>query len=743
MLADFHHAKNSIYLKITGMSCTSCIHHIEQTLKKVPGVIKASVNFSDQTVMVKGRIDETLLITALKKIGYQASLLTELNEKNDEYKHYQSLLLKSAIAGIVGLSLFLLGLTHSLPTLSTPTGQLIWGVIGSITFAIMYYSGGHFYHNAWRSFLLHTATMDTLIALGTGAAWFFSMIVVLFPEYVPTLAQHAYFEASAIIIGLVNLGAALEIRARGKTSEAIKHLINLQPKTARLIQDDKEIDIPIEDIIVGNYLHVRPGEKIPVDGYIVEGHSSIDESMLTGESMPITKKVGDEIVAGTLNKTGSFIFEATRIGKDTALSRIIELVKQAQNTKPSIARLTDVISAYFVPSVLIIAIIVALIWFNIGPDPKIAYMLVSAMTVLVIACPCALGLASPMSIMVGIGKAAELGALIRNGEALQTAAKLTTIVLDKTGTITAGQPTVTKVLPVNGWNETTLLQFAASLEQASEHPLAAAIFASAKEKSIPLLPYENFNAIAGHGVKATLSEKTVLLGNDKLLRNNQVDLHAVSQQVNKFSEKGETPIYLAVDQQLIGIIIVADPIKIDSKSAIFAMQKLGLQVMMLTGDNDLTAKAVATQVGITEFFSDVLPQDKSKKITELQEKGHIVAMVGDGINDAPALAKANVGFAIGTGTDIAIESADITLMRGSLHSVVDAIAVARATFTNIKQNLWGAFVYNGLGIPIAAGILFPFTNMLLNPMIAGAAMAMSSLTVVSNANRLRCFKSKG
>ncbi|MDX1488743.1 MAG: copper-translocating P-type ATPase, partial [Acidiferrobacterales bacterium] len=585
------------------------------------------------------------------------------------------------------------------------------------------------------------ANMDTLIALGTGTAWAYSMLVVVFPAVVPSLARHAYFEAAAIIISLINLGSALEMRARGKTSEAIKRLIGLQPKTARVIRNGEERDVPIEEVGLDETLRVRPGEKIAVDGEIIDGHSSVDESMLTGEPIPVVKRVGDEVVGGTINKTGTFLYKATRIGKDTALARIIEMVRQAQNAKPAIGRLADKISAIFVPVVLMVAVLTFLGWFNLGPEPRVSYMLVATMTVLIIACPCALGLATPISIMVGVGKAAEYGILIRNGEALQQAGKLTTVVLDKTGTVTEGRPAVTALLPHADWDEQRLLTVAASLETGSEHPLGEAIVQAAKDKSISLAPVSDFKAIAGHGVSGTVDGKHALFGNLKLMNDHGIDVEVLPQRAAELSAQAHTPMYLAVDGKAAGIVAVADPIKADSKAAIERLHAVGLKVVMVTGDNRSTADAVARQVGIDEVFAEVLPQDKAEKVALLQQRGEIVGMVGDGINDAPALARADVGYAIGTGTDVAIESADVTLMRGSLHGVADAIAISLATVRNIKQNLFGAFIYNTLGIPVAAGVLFPFTGLLLNPIIAGAAMAMSSVTVVSNANRLRWFKS--
>jgi len=581
-----------------------------------------------------------------------------------------------------------------------------------------------------------------LIALGTGTAWLYSMVVVFAPEIVPLMARHVYFEATAMIIGLINLGLALEVKARGKTSEAIKRLIGLQAKTARVIRDDKDIDIPIEDVLLNDLIRVRPGEKISVDGDVVEGHTSIDESMLTGEPMPVEKSMGGQVVAGTINKSGSIVFKATRVGKDTALAQIINMVKRAQNSKPPIGRLADVISAYFVPVVMIIAVLSALVWMNFGPSPAIAYAMVSATTVLIIACPCALGLATPMSVMVGVGKAAEAGVLIRNGEALQTASKITTMVLDKTGTITQGAPKVTDIIVAGSQTEDEILMLVASLEAGSEHPLAMAIVESAADKGISPKKVTDFASLSGMGVQATLQNKRLLFGNEKLMKQQGIAIDKFVDKAQQLAAEAKTPMYFAVDAELAAVIAVADPIKSDSIEAIKRLQNNGIRVVMLTGDNRMTAHAVANMVGITDFVAEVMPEDKAKKVAEYQANGEIVGMTGDGINDAPALAHANVGFAIGTGTDVAIESADITLMRGSLHGLADAIAVSKATLTNIKQNLFGAFIYNVAGVPFAAGLLYPFFGLLLSPVIAGAAMAFSSLTVVTNANRLRFFKAK-
>ena len=487
---------------------------------------------------------------------------------------------------------------------------------------------------------------------------------------------------------------------------------------------------------------MRPGEKISVDGIVSDGLTAVDESMLTGEPMPVEKATGDEVVAGTINKSGSILFQATRVGKDTALAQIIDMVKRAQNSKPPIGRLADVISAYFVPVVMIIAVISALVWLNFGPDPRVAFAIVSATTVLIIACPCALGLATPMSVMVGVGKAAEAGVLIRNGEALQTASKVTAMILDKTGTITLGQPAVTDIELAHANNESKVLRLAACLEAGSEHPLALSIIESAKSRGLELGPVEQFHSVTGYGVEGIVDGHALFFGNEKLMRDRGVDIEQYLPSAQRMASLAQTPMYLAVDNQLAAIIAVSDPIKEDSIEAIKRLQNNGVRVVMLTGDNRATAKAVAERVGITEYFAEVLPDQKSDKVAELQGQGEIVGMTGDGINDAPALALANVGFAIGTGTDVAIESADITLMRGSLHGLADAIAVSKATLSNIKQNLLGAFIYNVAGVPVAAGVLYPFLGLLLSPVIAGAAMAFSSLTVVTNANRLRLFNAQ-
>lgn len=738
-------------LIIEGAGCASCVGKIESALKAVPGVTGAIMNFAQRTVMVEGDVTPETLISTIEKAGYNARSSggatddTLLKEKEEaDWAYYKRLMRDMKIGLGLGVPLMVYGLMGGPMTVNTLTERGVWLFVGVLCAGVMYFSGRHFYIGAWKSFVNHNANMDTLIALGTGTAWLYSMVVVIFPYSVPEMARHVYFEASAMIIGLINLGLALEVKARGRTSEAIKRLIGLQPKTARVLRDQREVDVVIEQVQLNDLVRVRPGEKIPVDGVVDEGRTTIDESMLTGEPMPVEKSKGDVVVAGTINKSGSIVFRATRVGKDTALARIIGMVKRAQNSKPPIGRLADVIAAVFVPTVMIISVVSALVWLNFGPDPAVAFAMVSATTVLIIACPCALGLATPMSVMVGVGKAAEAGVLIRNGEALQTASRITAMILDKTGTITLGAPKVTDILLANENTEENVLLLVASLESGSEHPLAEAIVDSAKDRGLfdnqATYDVEGFHAIAGHGVSGNINGKHLLFGNEKLMKSQDVSVAGYVEKAQQMAADAKTPMYFSVDGKLAAVIAVADPIKEDSVSAIRRLQQSGIRVVMLTGDNRATAQAVAIKVGVTEFFAEVLPEDKAQKVVELQQAGEIVGMTGDGINDAPALAMANVGFAIGTGTDVAIESADITLMRGSLHGLADAIAVSKATLRNIKQNLFGAFVYNAAGIPFAAGVLYPLFGMLLSPVVAGAAMAFSSVTVVSNANRLRLFK---
>jgi P-type Cu+ transporter len=731
-------------LHVTDMSCAGCVETVEKTLKSLPGVSDAQVNFAERTATVTGDVLPDALVNAVSKAGYTASILededSESEKESAELGHYRKLIRQTVISGVISMLIFAVSMFHLLPSVDSVTGQISWGVISLMTLFVLTYGGGRFFTGAWKSFKNHNANMDTLIAVGTGVAWVYSTFVVLFPGSVAEIARHLYFETAALIIAFIDLGSALEMRARGKTSQAIKRLIGLQPRAARVLRDGQEVDIPIGLVILGDIVRVRPGEKIPVDGEIVEGSSHVDESMLTGEPIPVEKKTGDVVVGGTINKAGSFMFKASRVGKDTALARIIDMVRKAQNAKPEIGRLADKVAGIFVPSVLIIAVITMLAWFNFGPSPRITYMLVTTMAVLIIACPCALGLATPISVMVGVGKAAEYGVLIRKGDALQLAGQLTTIVLDKTGTITEGKPVLTSVEPSAGFSGDELLSLAAGVEKSSEHPLAVAIVESAEQKNLALKAVESFEALSGHGVRAVSDGNTLLLGNRKLMSDNKVDTGSLDETAERLSKLGQTVVFAALNGSTVGVLGISDPIKADSVEAVRRLRKEGLKVIMLTGDNCITARSVAERVGVDDFIAEVQPEEKAKEISRLQAMGEKVGMVGDGINDAPALAGADVGFAIGTGTDVAIESADITLMRGSLHGVADAVSISKATLKNIKENLFGAFAYNALAIPIAAGILFPITGLLLNPVIAGAAMALSSVTVVTNANRLRWFK---
>ena len=733
--------KKTHRIALTGAKCASCVNLIEKTLQSLSGVHDAKMNFANKTVTIESEasVPESTFIDAMKELGFGATLINENSDEklteSLEEQYYRSLVRKTIVASAVAIPLLFYGMLWHAPFVENTWHFWVDILLIFVTLGVLIYSGGHYFVGAWKAFRIHNANMDTLIAIGTGIAWLYSTIVLLTAPYIPTMAKQVYFESAVVIIALINLGAVLELRARRHTSEAIKRLLQLQPKTARLVRDGQDIDVPIETIQIGDLLRVRPGEQIPIDGVLVEGASAIDESMLTGEPIARSKKVADEVTGGTLNQSGSFVMKVNKVGKDTVLAQIIQLVQQAQNSKPTIARLADKIAAIFVPTVLIIAVITALIWFNTNIELKIAYMLVTAMAVLIIACPCALGLAVPISVMVGVGKAAEYGVLIKNAEALQQAGQLDTIVLDKTGTITKGKPEVVAIHTIGSSNEERLLTLAASLEIHSEHPLAAAIVASGKKQQLPILPVTDFISMPGLGVSGIIDSQKIFIGNYKFMQSQKISSNAL--QGEKFAFDAQTLVYIANEQEILGIIAIADPIKSDSVAAISRLKQLGLEIIMITGDQQATAKAIGREVGVEKIIAEVLPQEKAHEIEKLQSNNKKVGMVGDGINDAAAIAGANVGFAIGSGTDIAIESADITLMRSSLHNVADAITLSRKIMKNVKQNLFGAFIYNIIGIPIAAGILFPFTGMLLSPMLAGLAMALSSVTVVTNANRLR------
>ncbi len=733
-----------IRLSILGMRCAGCVSAIEGALTAVEGVSAVSVNFADHTATIQGSAEPKALKQAAKEAGFDAAVMEGFEDpaeqEQQELQRYQTLMKKASVAGAFGALLMAAEHFSWLPEIGSTAGLWLWPEIAVLTLAILIYSGWHFYSGAIKSLSLRQANMDTLIALGTGSAWLYSCIVIDYADTLPALAKHAYFEAAVVILAFINLGSGLETLARGKTSSAIRQLIGLQPRTARVIRNAEEIDIPIEQVGLGDILRVRPGEKIAVDGILIEGHSSVNEAMLTGEALPVEKAIDSEVVAGSINQTGSFLFKATRIGRDTALAQIVASVRLAQNSKPEIARLADKISSVFVPAVLVISALTFLMWFTFGPEPSLGYAFVTSMTVLVIACPCALGLATPISVMVAVGRAAQSGILIRKGDALQTAGKLSCLILDKTGTVTEGKPSVSSLVALEDYSEDQILQWAASIESGSEHPLAAAILATAASKQLPLDKAHNFEAIPGFGVTATINDQQIVFGNKALMETKGIKFSRYNNNLEKLSALGQTPMLLAVNDKIVGIITVSDPIKKDSALAVQHLKNLGLRIIMVTGDNQITAHAIAKQAGISEVRAQVLPQDKAAVVMELQQQGEIVGMVGDGINDAPALAQANVGIAIGTGTDVAIESADIVILQGSLLKIPEIISLSKATVINIKQNLIGAFFYNCISIPVAAGLLYPWFGILLNPMIAGAAMALSSVTVVTNANRLRWIK---
>jgi Cu+-exporting ATPase len=743
-----------ITLPIHGMSCASCVKKVETALNGLEGVVKANVNFATERATVQyipGAVSMVDFRKAVKEAGYEV-LEVETAKKEDlvdrekaaREAEYRKLKRKLTAGILLVIPVFLLAYWKALGlsaffTLSRDVNfylQLIFQT------PIQFWVGWQFYVGAWKTAKHKSADMNTLIAVGTSAAYLYSVLASFFPWLFAAqgLMAEVYFDTAGAIIVLILLGRLLEARAKGQTSEAIKKLIGLQAKTAKVVRDGEEADIPVEEVAMSDLVIVRPGEKIPVDGIIKEGRSSVDESMITGESIPVEKNPGDQVIGATINKTGSFKFEATKVGRDTMLAQIIKMVEEAQGSKPPIARLADIIASYFVPAVIGIAVLTFIIWYLFGPTPALTYAVLNFVAVLIIACPCALGLATPTSIMVGTGKGAEGGVLIRGGEALETAHKLNAIVMDKTGTLTKGEPSVTDIIEFNNYRREEILRYAASAEKGSEHPLGEAIVNRAKEENLPLIDPKNFSAIAGHGIEATIDGRLLLMGNEKLMKDRGIQLNGLLKKAEELSNQGKTPMFVVLDQRPAGIIAVADTLKENSKEAVEALHRMGIEVAMITGDNRRTAEAIARQIGIDRVLAEVLPEVKAEEVKKLQSEGKKVAMVGDGINDAPALAQADVGIAIGTGTDVAMESSDITLISGDLRGVVTAIALSKATIRNIKQNLFWAFAYNTILIPVAAGVLFPFFGILLNPIFAAAAMGLSSVTVVSNALRLRRFK---
>jgi Cu+-exporting ATPase len=733
---------------------------LENHLSNLRGVTSVNFNLATMDVAIEYLPDVTDAKTirrGIEDFGYRVREVTGTSESSEdslEKAHraeYADLKRKFWLAAILSLPVLVIAMSHGkIGFLNFP--GVNWLQL-ALTTPVVFYSGWQFYRGAWAAFRHRAADMNTLIAVGTGTAYLYSILATVFPSVFMT-ASHAamqgisvamnvpvYFEAASVIIALILLGRMLESRAKGQTGEAIRKLIGLQAKTAIVIRDGKEIEIETEEVVPGDIVLVRPGEKIPVDGIVAEGASAVDESMLTGESIPVEKKSGDEVFGATINKTGAFRFRATKVGKDTALQQIVRLVQDAQGSKPPIAKLADRVSGIFTPVVISIAIATFVVWFVAAdPNVRLTMALVNFVSVLIIACPCALGLATPTAIMVGTGKGAENGILIKGGASLETAHRIDTVVLDKTGTITDGEPSLTDVIAANGLRENDFLRTVASAEKQSEHPLAAAIVRGAEERNLELEKTENFNALEGRGIEAMVGGRDLLLGNLRLMEERNVSLNGAQAIVDKLAEMGKTPMFAAIDGKYAGVVAVADRVKLKSKDAIQTLQNLGLEVVMLTGDNRRTAEAVAAQVGIRRVLAEVLPQGKSGEIKRLQAERKIVAMVGDGINDAPALAAADVGIAIGTGTDVAIEASDITLIKGDLSGVATAIALSKATIRSVKQNLFWAFIYNVIGIPIAAGILYPFFGILLSPVLASAAMSLSSVSVVANSLRLRSFK---
>ncbi len=743
-------SSTQLQMLIQGMTCASCVSSVEKALTKVEGVEKAQVNLAEQSALVFATQDSEdlhqAIVESVKQAGYQAEILQDAATQQEKQAQQQLAQQKrfkfDAIAGlVVGAPLMLWGVAGGNMMIRHTSDQYIWGAVGLLCLLLLATAGRHFFSNAWLAATHKRATMDTLVALGTGAAWFYSMLVVVFPNWFPLASRHVYFEASAMIIGLISLGHYIEAKAKANTTRSLQALINLQPQQATALTENGDQTISVEQITLGMKLRIKPGEKVPVDGTVREGESYIDESMLTGEPVPVLKGLDAEVSAGTLNTDGSLVIEATGIGANTMLARIIRMVRTAQSSKPAIAKLADQISAVFVPVVVGIALLAALVWFAVGPEPKASYMLVVTTTVLIIACPCALGLATPLSVTVGVGKAAELGILIKDADALQLASKVDTVVFDKTGTLTQGKPSVQQVF-THATSQDELLAMAYSAERQSEHPLAKAVCDFAKQQDAREVTLDKFENVRGRGILATYQGKPLLIGSLQFMQAENIDTSNLKQAIEESAKNAWTPVAVALDNELVGLIAIADPIKSDAKEALSALKAQGVKTVMLTGDNQHVADAIGKELGIDEVIAQVLPDEKAQHIEQLQSKGHIVAMVGDGINDAPALALSNLGIAMGSGSDVAIESAQMTILNTSPMAVVHAIELSRATLKNMKQNLFGAFVYNSLGIPVAAGVLYPAFGFLLSPVVAGAAMALSSITVVSNANRLRLFSVK-
>ncbi|RMG02713.1 MAG: copper-translocating P-type ATPase [Nitrospirae bacterium] len=727
-----------VSITVKGMTCAACVSSVERALKGIYGVTGVSVNLATEKAAIEYIPTITGISdfrTAIKAQGYDIDTGgdgVEDRERTAREKDYTDLrkrLITSAILSFI----ILIGSISKLPVISNPF------VLFLLATPVQFWAGARFYRAALSALRHFSTNMNTLVVVGTSSAYFYSIVATFLPQIFlkSGITPHVYYDTSAIIITLILLGRLLEARAKGRTSEAMRKLINLQPKTARVVRNGTTQEVPVEEVQTGEIIIVRPGEKIPVDGVIVEGFSSVDESMLTGESIPVDKSTGERVFGGTINKAGTFRMEATKVGRETALAQIIRLVEEAQGSKAPIQRLADRVASIFVPTVIGVASITFIIWYFFGPEPAFTRAMMNFISVLIIACPCALGLATPTAIMVGTGKGAERGILIRDAEALETAHRIDTVILDKTGTITTGEPVVTDIIPMNNTSVDKLLEISASVEQVSEHPLSRAIVKEAEQRGVTLSAPDRFEAIPGGGLRANIDDKVILIGNPKLLKDSGLDISPSQNLLSTLSSEGKTAVLVAIEGEVKGLFGIADTIKPGSRDAVMSLKKLGIDVVMLTGDNKETAKKIASEAGIEHFYAEVLPEDKVQVVKELKSGGKTVAMVGDGINDAPALAEADVGIALGTGTDIAMEASDITLIKGDLRSVVEAIRLSKLTLRTIKQNLFWAFIYNIIGIPIAAGVLTLFGGPLLNPVFASAAMAFSSVSVVSNSLRLR------
>lgn len=752
--AGFDVKADQLELNIEGMTCASCVARVEKALNKVEGVTAASVNLATETAQVSGsNLNITNLIQAVKKAGYEAQLKTakvnfteQQNFQQKKAEETASLYRDLWVALVLALPVFILEMgSHLLPSFHHFVAHNIgtqnsWYIQFVLTTLVLLFPGRRFYQHGIPALLRLAPDMNSLVTVGTAAAYLFSVIATFFPFLLPQATVHVYFEAAAVIIALILLGRYLEARAKGKTSQAIQYLIGLQPKTARVLQDGQWLDLPISEVQQDMIIEIRPGEKVAVDGVVTSGHSYVDEAMVTGEPVPVAKNTDDRVVGGTINQNGTLQIRATAVGEDSVLAQIIKMVEQAQGAKLPIQAAVDKVTLWFVPAVMGLALLTFIVWFLLGPEPQLSYALVNAVAVLIIACPCAMGLATPTSIMVGTGRAAEMGILFRKGEALQLLQQTKVVAVDKTGTLTEGKPVMTDFQVLEGFNEQQVLQLIASVEAKSEHPIAYAIVQAAKEQQIELIEVSEFDSITGAGIKAQINNQDIQIGAERLMQQLGLNTEHFAGIASKLGQEGKTPLYAALDGKLAAIIAVADPIKDTSFKAIEELHRQGLKVAMITGDNPHTANAVAQQLKIDHVIAEVLPHEKVDAVKMLQKEHGIVTFVGDGINDAPALAQADVGMAIGTGTDVAIEAADVVLMSGNMQHVATGIGISQATIKNIRQNLFWAFVYNIALIPIAAGILYPFFGILLSPMFAAGAMALSSVFVVSNALRLKLYQ---